>query len=220
MQELIFNSIYGGEKARNKRKRIQIIKKSTTKLLSVAKQYGVDIESISNGENGKNSSNISQFLIKFLEKQNIIAPIISNISAKRIIKGINKLGIGEGALILIHLWIGNPSKAEEVYSQLNNDQISILEDIIIFNDDFSDFHIGRNSIRFQLFIRWLAQKNRRIDIYYNQVYLANEEKNDIEKDIRNFEKVHQLSSPQNNYLLLDNNLFKGDQSKNNFENSI
>jgi hypothetical protein len=122
-----------------------------------------------------------------------LAPLFENISAQLMIEGLTRVQpksniskkprYDTGVFAFAHLWLASPAKASEVYESMPRQFISQLQRQVIRGDSYSDFHIQRDSVLFQMFVKWLAERNASVASYYKRTYLRNDEGRSIDEDL-------------------------------------
>lgn len=131
------------------------------------------------------AKDIAHFVNTLKRAQDQIAPAFNNIPAKAMIRNIDRVGYSAGVLAFAHLWLASPAKANDVLAAMPTKMVDYLENKLINGDSFSDFHIARDTVIFQLFVRWLGERNERIAHYYQDKFLTDEIGKSVEEDITN-----------------------------------
>jgi hypothetical protein len=160
-----------------------------------------------------------QLLAKIQNSQQSVAPIFENISPQLMSQCLTrvqpltitseKVRYATGVLAFAHLWLAHPAKASEVYELLPSEVMLHLESKVIDGDSYSDFHIRRESAIFQMFVKWLAERNASVAAYYEATYLNNEEGRSIDEDVVKgmdyLDQVRLASTTGSNLLEKDRN---------------
>lgn len=147
------------------------------------------------------------FLASIMHAQAALSSMFDQISTKTMVQNLKKVGYGAGVLAFAHLWLASPDKAGDVFSAMPKRMVSFLENKVIRGDSYSDFHIGRDTALFQVFVKWLTERSEKIATYYRDRFMLDESGRQIDQDMNSAgEYLHEVATFAVPQLLTDDNL--------------